>query len=177
MTHKSFALAFSLFLFSMMQVCCAGSDTAVSVKQSLNGLYEKRNVALAKKDLKSAAISYSPEFVFVSKAGAKGDLKTLQKQLFAYVAFMKTVKVKTSIVNCSLKGKVATLMVKYHLDLTIENSDTKKVQKVAADEVSEDLWEKGASGWLQKRMTVKKEAALIDGKPIDNTIMGKSKVM
>ncbi len=47
----------------------------------------------------------------------------------------------------------------------------------AASFLTEDLWEKGASGWLQKRMTVKKEAALIDGKPIDNTIMGKSKVM
>ncbi len=176
MTHKRFSLASSLFLFSVLHLGSAHSDTAVIAKKSLNGLYEKRNVALGKKDLKSAAISYSPDFIFVSKEGAKGDLKTLQKKLFVYIAFMKTVKVKTSILNCSLKGKVAALTVKYHLDLTIENSETKKIQNVVADEVSDDLWEKSAGGWLQKRMTVKKEAALIDGKPIDNTILGGAKV-
>ena len=175
MTHKSFSLALSLFLFSVLHLVSANSDTVVAAKQSLNGLYEKRNVALGKKDLKSAAISYSPDFIFVSKEGVKGDLKTLQKKLFVYITFMKTVKVKTSIVNCSLKGKGATLTVKYHLDLTIENSETKKIQKVVADEVSEDIWEKSAGGWLQKRMTVKKEAALIDGKPIENTILGGTK--
>ena len=170
MKIASFALALCLALMTATAI----ADTSVAVKKSLTTLYGKRDVAVSKKDVKAATADFSPEFIYVSKDGQKGDLKTLQKRIFAYVTFMKTVKVKSVIQSISVKGKMAKVVVKDHLDMTILNEKTMKTTKVTADQISEDEWEKSEKGWLQKRMTVKKEAAMMDGKPLNADMMSGS---
>ena len=174
MKIQIFALTITLCLLTLGTGFAASADSSAFVKKTLTTLYEKRDAAASKKDIKGAVTSFSPDFVYVSKEGQKGDLKTLQQRIFAYISLMKTVKVKSVIQTIVVKGKTAKVTVKDHLDMSITNDKTGKTTKVTADQFSEDQWEKGGKGWLQKRMTVKKEAAMMDGKPITADMMSGS---
>jgi hypothetical protein len=148
----------------------ANADEAADARKAIASLYAKRDAAEQKKDLEGSFSALSPNFVFITKDGQKGDAKLLKRRISPIFAMMQNVKAKSQIQKFSVKGKNATVVVKQHIEMLIVNTQTQMPQKFAADETSEDLWSKTASGWLQTRMKTITETASLDGKTINERV-------
>ena len=83
---------------------------------------------------------------------------------------MQNVKAKSQVQKFAVNGKNATATVKQHIEMLVVNGQSQMPQKFVADETSEDLWTKTASGWLQTRMKTLSETAALDGKTINERV-------
>jgi hypothetical protein len=156
----------SIGALALVLVVSARADSTADVQKNLQQIYNKRDAAREKKDIQGSLSALTPNFVFVSTDGQKGDAKLLKQKLSPLFAFMQSVKSKSDIQKLALKGKEATATVKQHLDMLVVDPQTQQPRKFSLDATSEDLWTKTPSGWLQKRLTTKTEKAMLDGKSI-----------
>jgi hypothetical protein len=148
----------------------AHADAASDARKTITALYMKRDAAEQKKDIQGSLSALAPNFVFITKDGQKGDAKLLKRRISPVFALMQNVKAKSQIQKFAVKGKNATLTVKQHIEMLIVNTQSQAPQKFAADETSEDLWTRGASGWLQTRMKTITETAALDGKTVTERV-------
>ena len=148
----------------------ARADASADAKKTIAAIYAKRDAAEQKKDIDGSMSAVTPDFVYVTKDGQKGDAATLKRQMTPLVSFMQSIKSKSAITKFVLKGKEAVATVKSHLEMLVMNPQTQAPQKVIADGLSEDLWTKTGKGWLQKKMVTKSQTATVDGKAIDTQV-------
>ncbi len=146
----------------------AEAESAAGVKRLVQAAYARRDSAAQNKDLNGSLATVTPDFVFISRDGQKGDSKLLKRRLTPLFAMVQSLKAKSELLKFAVRRGQADATVKQHLEMYVINPQTQTPQKYVVDAISEDLWIRTRSGWFQKRMTAKAESATMNGKRIDD---------
>lgn len=150
----------------LLQVLQARADSSAVARKAIEAQYAKRSSAASKKDLKGMMSSCTPDFVYVTQKGEKGDVNLLKRRLSTLFAVAQTVKASSTIQTFSLHGKEASLKMKTHIVSEFMNPDTQQPAKLIADDSSEDTWIKTAKGWFIKREKSLSDKITVNGKSV-----------
>ncbi len=126
------------------------ADTPAQARKAIEADYVKIAAALSHKDLDAAFAYETPDYVAVSKNGTqlkRDDSHKMMRQ----ISFADKVKVRATIVTFALKGNIATVRHRGHIEASIMNPQTNQATKVSLDALTEDTWTKGSGKWLLKR--------------------------
>ena len=151
----------------LVGVVIAKADSSGDARKAIQLMYQKRDAAAQKRDLKATLATAGSDFVFVSKDGQKGDIKELKKRLSTLYVMTQSLKSSSAIKKFAIKGKQAVVTSSWRLTVVAMDPQTQLPRHFEAESTSEDVWAKGPTGWLEQRMTIKQERATLDGKPLD----------
>jgi hypothetical protein len=148
----------------------ADADALADARKGVQAVYDSRNAAAAKKDPKGILAGCTPDFVYVTNEGQKGDLTLLTKKLVPLLAMAKTLKATTTRQKFILRGNEAVSTVKTHIECMFIAFDVNQPSRLVLDDTSEDTWVNGSKGWLQKKKRSIADVSTLDGKPTNAKI-------
>lgn len=156
----SIALSFVVLFVAVMAFANATTD----VKSEIQKRYTKMNTALGNKNVVGAFEYYDPNFTGISVSGQIIGLGSAKQVATQIIQSAKSISITTTISTLSLKDSTANLKTKTHAVLTIIDPGTKKLNKLEIDDVSEDTWVKGTTGWLWKYSKTLTSTTKVNGK-------------
>ena len=167
--HRAAVIAVGIALCISFDVL-ALADQVSDAQKAVQAVYDKRNAAATARDPKGVLVDCTPDFVYITKEGQKGNLGVLKKRLIPLMSMAQNLKVTTARQTFTLKGREATSTVKTHLECTFVGLDPQKPSKLILDDTSEDVWIKTSKGWMQRRKKSIFDVTKLDGKVVNTTI-------
>ena len=161
--------ALSLVILGVSALVPAGivqADTPAQVKAQIQKLYDLDNAAAAKGDFEKSLSHTSTDYVGTQPNGKKVTYAEMKKLLPQIHAIMKDLRAKSTVTKIVIKGKDAVATVSEHAEATLANPQTKKNSKLVIEDTADDLWVKGAQGWMKKSSKMLKVRQTVDGKPV-----------
>lgn len=144
----------------------ARADATSDARKTIQAAYDKMNAAAAKKDVNGILAYYAPDYEHVNQRGQKTTLAAMRQQMPQLLQMMKSIKATTAIKKFVLQGSQATVAVASQGEMVGVDPQTKKAVKIVIFSSDEDLWVKGAKGWMQKRSKTLSSKQTVDGKPV-----------
>ncbi len=144
----------------------AMADATADAKKEIQALYDKMDVAAAKKDVKGMTASLDPNYVAISAQGQKMTLQQMKGQLTQIMTMLKEIKTKTVILKIALKGKTATVNTKQSLTSNGTNPQSQQAMKLEVRDTSTNTWVKSGTTWKLKETKSLSSKQFLNGKPI-----------
>jgi hypothetical protein len=166
MLLRRFAVLAMVLIPCLLSAGGVNADAVTEARKAVQSIYDKRNAAVAAKDLKGILSNCTPDFVYIAKDGQKGGLSVLKKRLLPLLSLAQKPKVTTTRQKFTLKGKEVTTVVKTHIESLFFSPTSQTPSKMVVDDTSEDVWIQSEKGWLQKRKKSLSDVMTIDGKPV-----------
>lgn len=142
------------------------ADAVSDARKAIQAAYNKMGDGFARKDASGAMASFSPDFVGTSKDGQKVTAAQLRQMLPNVFASVRSLKAATTIQKFALKGGTATVTARGRTEMSLVNPQTQQIVKVVGQEVSQDVWSKGAGGWRLKSSKTTSSSQTVNGKPV-----------
>jgi ketosteroid isomerase-like protein len=166
--HKPFLYKLFLFVvigtvFSLAPV--AHADATTEARKAIQAAYDHMSAAVEKRELNGVTAFYTPDFEMTERGGTRNNLAASRRQIQFMLGMLKTIKATQVIQTFTLKGNQAVVTEHTHMDGIMLDPQTKRPHKFVGDNISQDIWIKGAKGWLQRRSQTLTERTTIDGKP------------
>ena len=160
-----FAAAAGLLLVGGGLPSSARADATSDARRALQTLYDKTNVAAAKKDLNGVLAYMAPDFVATGEKGEKRTVADLRAQLSQIFPLLQSWRGGSRIQQVTIKGNAATVLVKENVRMVMVNPQTRQKAVLDSMGTSRDVWVKQGSGWRMKQSQTLSSKALLNGKP------------
>ena len=135
-------------------------------------LYDKADVAAAKKDADGSIANYSTTVVAVQKDGTtKGysDLLSAAQQAFALASSISS---HTKIVTCKINGSAATVVQDGVTKISIPNPTGGPAMVIEDTARARDEWKKGDGGWKIVKEVIISSDMKANGRPVGDILGG-----
>mgnify|MGYP001159291284 FL=1 len=158
-----------LLSISLLAVSVA-SFASDADKKALISIYAASDKAIARKDVKGAMASTSPDCVWIRvENGEKATYKDIREQLTNMFKSSKSCKASSSIKSIVVNGKTATVKTVTTSTIVMRNARTKEDHVFVAKGDSTATWVKSGNKWLLKKVLSGKISRTIDGRPMART--------
>jgi len=165
MPHSRRSLGLALISTVVSLSLPVGADPAADARKSIQAAYDSVSVAVEKRDIKGVTAFYTPDFQTTQRDGRRITLAEERRQIQMMFLMMKNIKATQIVQTLTLKGNLATVTAKTHMEGIMFDPDTKRSHKFAGDNISLDSWVKGSRGWMLKNSRTLNERTLLDDKP------------
>ena len=161
----------SLAGFPLLSSLPAGAAPAAG-KAVFQKLYDKADVAAARKDADGSIANYSTTVVAVQKDGTTktyADLLSAAQQAFALASSIGS---HTAIVSCAVTGNTATVVQDGVTKISIPNPSGGSPMVIEDASRARDEWKKSDNGWKIVKEVVISSEMKANGRPVGDILGG-----
>lgn len=147
------------------------ADSVVSVRKSLQTIYNKSSIALKQKDADGACDMYDPDCTIYTSTGETADVNSMRDALGQVLGIFQKMSDSTLIKSCTIANTDGTESAKVTI-LDVKNAVifTPKGKRLLLKDIiaRRDYWEKTDDGWKIKQSRVLSDNGYINGKHLDS---------
>jgi ketosteroid isomerase-like protein len=145
-------VAISLVSFFALQGTClvfaAANQATTEARKAIQAAYNRRNAAMAKKDLKTVWSSMAKNYVSISKDGTRLSGAQLRAMMTPFLMGVKSAKGTSTIRRITLQGNAATVEVAENGTVVGVHPQSKQEVVTRTKSRSLDKWVKVNGRWF-----------------------------
>jgi uncharacterized protein (TIGR02246 family) len=162
-------VAISLVSFFALQGTClvfaAANQATTEARKAIQAAYNRRNAAMAKKDLKTVWSSMAKNYVSISKDGRRLSGAQLRAMMTPFLMGIKSAKGTSTIRRVTLQGNAATVEVAENGTVVGVHPQSKQEVVTRTNSRSLDKWVKVNGRWLIVQSKTLSESMTVNSKP------------